>query len=212
LTSAGPLSPDWGMANIQKILRVVGGIKQYVSAKGEIAIPSHLETCPFCTPIHPLRRHGFYRRWAVTNAVLHYIRIRRLLCPATKRTVSLLPDFLVPRKQFVLAVIAAFFQAYLWLGLSLAASVRAATRIHPARQKGRFWCRAVASRARTLRAYAAQLPSAARDAGPAPPAAGALRAELHALLAPLFPGAADLVSALRHHSPHMHAALGRTPV
>jgi hypothetical protein len=137
------------------------------------------------------------------------VAIARFLCRATGRTVSLLPDFLVPRKQHTVAVIATFLHAFVWVGLSLAIAVATATRLYPSREKGRFWARAVAARAPLVHAYAA-----VQDLRTAPPAADSVlpadpaRTLLRTLLAPLRAGWPDLPSAFVHHSRCLHARYG----
>ncbi len=204
------------MANIQKILPVPHGIKGYLGHERTSPIPADLQLCPFCTPTHRLRCHGFYARWAITATVMRRTWVRRLLCPATGSTVSLLPDFLVPRKLFLASVIATFLHAFIWLRHSLSIATGAATRIRPSRQKGRSWCRAVLARAQAIRKYAAGLPAAAPKALLAPPAADTLRHDLHALLGPLLgpvlADAADLAHAFTDHCRRMHATCAQALV
>lgn len=204
--------PHSGKANIQKILPVACGIKGYVGSERTFPIPADLQRCPFCIPSHRLRCHGFYARWAVTDTGMQRTWVRRLLCPATGRTVSLLPDFLVPRKLFVAAVIATFLHAFVWLAHSLAAAAGAATGIRPSRQKGRFWCRAVLARAESIRTYAAGLPATAPDTLTAPPATDTLRHDLHTLLGPVLAGAPDLAHTFTDHCRRMHDAYGQALV
>jgi len=61
-----------------------------------------LEQCPQCKARNRLKRHGFYFRYAVEGEVVYQIPICRLKCPSCKRTVSLLPDFLIPYFQHTL--------------------------------------------------------------------------------------------------------------
>ena len=67
--------------------------------------PGH---CPQCQTKHPLTAHGFYTRTLIDIAFDGVIRVRRYLCHACQRTVSLLPEFVLPYLRSSLAVIAAF--------------------------------------------------------------------------------------------------------
>lgn len=58
-----------------------------------------LDQCPRCKARNRLKRHGFYDRNAIERDVLYRIPICRLLCPACGKTVTLLPDFLIPYYQ-----------------------------------------------------------------------------------------------------------------
>ena len=55
--------------------------------------PAH---CPQCQAKHPLKAHGFYTRTIIDTAFDGLIRVRRYLCIACRRTVSLLPGFALP--------------------------------------------------------------------------------------------------------------------
>jgi hypothetical protein len=52
------------------------------------------------------------------------IEVLRLYCPAQKRTVSLLPDFCIPRRQHGPAVLAGFLLGLLFEGLTLLGALR----------------------------------------------------------------------------------------
>ena len=52
--------------------------------------------CPQCQAKDPLTAHGFYTRTIVDAAFNGSIRVRRYLCDACRRTVSLLPEFALP--------------------------------------------------------------------------------------------------------------------
>ncbi len=64
--------------------------------------------CPQCQAKRPLTAHGFYTRTLVDSAFDGLIRVRRYLCGACRRTVSLLPEFALPYLRFSLTVIALF--------------------------------------------------------------------------------------------------------
>ncbi|MBF8287085.1 MAG: hypothetical protein HW381_193 [Candidatus Rokubacteria bacterium] len=208
--------PPWGNPQIQMLLQVPGGIKQYLRP-GEMILlcaallPILAARCPLCRRPHRLRLHGTYTRFAVTDSACHLISVQRHFCPQTGRTLSLLPDFLVPHKQALTSVFAAFFQGFLWLGLELSVAIRAASIHFASRQTARYWCGAVLARCAALRAYAAHLSPAARGAStPAlhPPVEGELRRQVDALLSPILRGAEDLPGAFTTHSRQLHAATG----
>lgn len=47
-----------------------------------------------------LHKHGHYLRWAVSKQNMIQIPVYRWLCPNCRKTVSLLPDFLIPWARF----------------------------------------------------------------------------------------------------------------
>jgi hypothetical protein len=71
-----------------------GSVQQY---NEQLADPdSHRpDHCPQCHTKHPLTAHGFYTRTLVDTAFDGVIRVRRYLCQACQRTVSLLPEFVL---------------------------------------------------------------------------------------------------------------------
>ena len=72
-----------------------------------------LDTCPCCLYPFPLLRHGFYWRNVLFRTRWLRIPILRLKCSSCHRTVSLLPDFLLPHYQYsleyILEVVRKFF-------------------------------------------------------------------------------------------------------
>ncbi len=100
--------------------------------------PDH---CPQCEAKRPLTGHGFYRRTLVHAAFDGVIRVRRYLCRSCKRTVSLLPEFVLPWLRFSISVIALFLAARLLNGLTLVAAARAAAQPGMPYQRGQFWIR-----------------------------------------------------------------------
>ena len=117
-----------------------GSIQQYSEAISdpECYRPDH---CPQCEAKQPLTGHGFYRRTIVGIAFDGVIRVRRYLCRACKRTVSLLPEFALPWLRFSLPVIALFLAARLLKGLTLAAAARESGQPDMPYQRGQFWIR-----------------------------------------------------------------------
>jgi len=117
-----------------------GSIQHYFD---EIADPDRYrpDHCPQCEAQHPLTGHGFYRRTLVDDAFDGVISVRRYLCLCCKRTVSLLPEFVLPWLRFSISVIALFLAARLLSGLTLVAAARAAAQPGMLYQRGQFWIR-----------------------------------------------------------------------
>ena len=109
----------------------------------EIADPDRYrpDHCPQCEAKRPLTGHGFYRRTLVNATFDGVIRVRRYLCRSCKRTVSLLPEFVLPWLRFSISVIALFLAARLLNGLTLVAAARAAAQTAMPYQRGQFWIR-----------------------------------------------------------------------
>ncbi|MGA3092751.1 MAG: DUF6431 domain-containing protein [Terriglobales bacterium] len=117
-----------------------GSIQSYFN---EIADPDRYrpDHCPQCEAKHPLTGHGFYRRTLVDSTFEGVMRVRRYLCSLCKRTVSLLPEFVLPWLRFSLSVIALFLTARLGDGLTLVAAAQAAGQNAMPYQRGQFWVR-----------------------------------------------------------------------
>src|SRR6184192_778467 len=118
----------------------VGSIQRYFDeiADTDRYRPDH---CPQCGAKHPLTGHGFYFRSLVDTAFDGVIRVRRYLCRSCKRTVSLLPEFVLPWLRFSISVIALFLVARLLNGLTLVAAAPAAAQPGMPYQRGQFWIR-----------------------------------------------------------------------
>jgi hypothetical protein len=126
-----------------------GSIQQYTE---EIADPSRYRPghCPQCQAAHALIAHGFYRRTLVDAGFDGSIRVRRYLCRACRRTVSLLPQFALPYLRFSVAVIGLFLMARLRAGRTLAAAAALAGLPSMPYQRGQFWVRRFQRQAKAL--------------------------------------------------------------
>ena len=82
--------------------------------------PTH---CPQCQAKRPLTAHGFYTRTIIDSTFDGPIPVRRYLCEACCRTVSLLPEFALPYLRSSITVIALFLVARLLKAKTLAASL-----------------------------------------------------------------------------------------
>jgi len=117
-----------------------GSVQQYAEqlANPDSYRPGH---CPQCQAKHPLTAHGFYTRTLIDMAFDGIIRVRRYLCQACQRTVSLLPEFILPYLRSSLTVIALFLIARLLHGCTLHAACQAAAQPGMPYQRGQFWVR-----------------------------------------------------------------------
>jgi hypothetical protein len=122
---AGPYGPAARIA-LQKVIPFPAGVKAYDESLSYA--PSEGDRlCPICQESHLLRCHGFYVRWVILPGQAPFrIRVRRLLCPVVRRTVSLLPDFCLPKRQHGPEIVGLFLVGYLLNGLSLVMAMRRA--------------------------------------------------------------------------------------
>jgi Domain of unknown function (DUF6431) len=145
----------------------VGSIQRYLD---QIADPDRYrpDHCPQCNAQRPLTGHGFYRRTLVDITFNGVLRVRRYLCCSCKRTVSLLPEFVLPWLRFSISVIALFLTARLLNGLTLLAAAEAAAQTAMPYQRGQFWIRRFQNQAPALSVALGPLavPGHARDPAP----------------------------------------------
>src|SRR5713226_1260672 len=97
--------------------------------------PDH---CPQCQANHPLTAHGFYTRTIIDVAFDAILRVRRYLCQSCQRTVSLLPEFVLPYLRSSILFIGLFLLARLLHTQTLTAS---AAKTSMPYQRGQFWIR-----------------------------------------------------------------------
>jgi hypothetical protein len=189
---------------VQRILRVGPGFHAYVAVQDPADLPGAL-ACPFCPDGHDLRRHGWYQRWALLPegpcVAERRVRVRRLLCPRVRRTVSLLPDFCLPRRQYGPEAVGLLLHLYAILRQGL---LRAFQRLRPGAVRHsvpQHLVRGFLRRRPELTAYAGGL--SPRVSVP-PPDLWGHRLEVATLLLPLLPGHPDAAGALRHHGVPFH--------
>jgi hypothetical protein len=134
---------------VQILHPFVGPIQQYSE---QILDPDRYRPsdCPLCQVKHPLNAHGFYSRSLVDVDFEGFIRVRRYLCRFCQRTVSLLPEFVLPYLRFGIDVIARFLIARLLQGRTLKASAQAASQPGMPYQRGQFWIRRFQKQAAAL--------------------------------------------------------------
>jgi Domain of unknown function (DUF6431) len=133
-----------------------GSIQQY---EQELSYPNRYrpDHCPLCHAEGPLRAHGFYCRTLVDVQYDGSIRVRRYLCLLCKRTVSLLPEFVLPYLRFSIQVIGLFLVTRLLHSLPLGAAAAAAFQTNMPYQRGQFWVRRFNQQATALCATLASL-------------------------------------------------------
>jgi len=140
-----------------------GSVQQYAEqlADPDCYRPGH---CPQCQTKHQLTAHGFYTRTLIDTAYDGVIRVRRYLCQACQRTVSLLPEFVLPYLRSSLTVIALFLITRLLLAQTLNGAAATAPPPMPY-QRGQFWIRRFRAQAEALCAALAALtqPTPASD-------------------------------------------------
>src|SRR3954470_19511968 len=134
---------------------VAGSLQQYIEQldNPDRHRPTH---CPQCQTKHPLTAHGFYTRTLIDAAYDGIICVRRYLCEACRRTVSLLPEFALPYLRSSLTVIALFLIARLLRGQTLQSATATAPPPMPY-QRGHFWVRRFRAQAEALSAALAAL-------------------------------------------------------
>jgi transposase-like protein len=132
-----------------------GSVQQYAE---QLADPDcyRPDYCPQCQTKHPLTAHGFYTRTLIDTAYDGVIRVRRYLCQACQRTVSLLPEFVLPYLRSSLTVISLFLIARLLQAQTLHGAAATAPPPMPY-QRGQFWIRRFRAQAEELCATLAAL-------------------------------------------------------
>ena len=132
-----------------------GSVQQYLNQLVDLESPRP-KHCPQCEANKPLTGHGFYTRTIIDSAFDGSIRVRRYLCEACRRTVSLLPEFVLPYLRSSLMVIALFLIARLLGGQTLEAAAQTAPSSMPY-QRGQYWIRRFRAQAEALCAALAAL-------------------------------------------------------
>jgi hypothetical protein len=115
------------------------------------------DQCALCLAPDPLRAHGFYCRSLVDVNYEGTIRVRRYLCLLCKRTVSLLPEFVLPYLRFSIRVIGLFLVSRLLHARTLGAAASTACQPNMPYQRGQFWVRRFQQQAQALCAALASL-------------------------------------------------------
>jgi hypothetical protein len=106
--------------------------------------------CPQCETREPLEAHGFYTRSLVMEDFDGLLRIRRYLCEWCGRTISLLPEFVLPYIRFAVPIVGRFLRARLTEGRTLLESAHLAGQPAMAYQRGQHWVRRFQEQAPSL--------------------------------------------------------------
>jgi hypothetical protein len=83
--------------------------------------------------------HGFYARTVEDLGQGFVIRVRRYFCAACRRTVSLLPEFVLPYLRFTILTMGLFLKARLLWRLTLKAAAETARQAGMPYQRGQQW-------------------------------------------------------------------------
>lgn len=128
-----------------------GSIHQYVE---QLTDPHKYRPsrCPICQAKKPLATHGFYSRSVVELTFEGVIQVRRYLCRLCRRTVSLLPEFVLSYLRFNTVLIGKFLKARLLDGFTLKTSAQAAAQPNMPYQRGQHWIRRFREQAAALSA------------------------------------------------------------
>ncbi|NWG14595.1 MAG: hypothetical protein HXY20_13795 [Acidobacteria bacterium] len=148
---------------MQILYPFAGSIQQYNEHHAD---HSHRPcSCAMCGAQKPLRAHGFYWRTVADAGFDGAIRVARYLCLACRRTISLLPEFVLPYLRFAIAVIGLFLKARLLDRKTLKKAAMAAGDSHMPYQRGQQWICRFCSQAAVLSAALVALtrPPAAPD-------------------------------------------------
>ncbi len=148
---------------MQILYPFAGSIQQYNERH-----PDHSHqpcSCAMCGARKPLRAHGFYWRTVTDAGFDGVIRVLRYLCLACRRTISLLPEFVLPYVRFAISIIGLFLKARLLDHKTLKESAAAAGDSRMPYQRGQQWIRRFRGQAVALAAALVALtrPPAAPD-------------------------------------------------
>jgi Domain of unknown function (DUF6431) len=144
---------------MQILQRTLGSIQQYLRDIKESAAADRCrpERCPLCRARACFLAHGFYYRTLVHVQFDESIPVRRYLCRLCWRTVSLLPDFILPYLRHSIAIISLFLVSRLLAARSLREAARASFQPGMPYQRGQFWVRRFRKQAAGLCAALASL-------------------------------------------------------
>jgi hypothetical protein len=185
---------------VQKLLPVRGGLNAYLAAP-DVLVDEDSRKCPFCVETHRLRLHGHYHRCVLMDdGRTVRIPVRRLLCARVGKTVSLLPDLCIPRRQHGAAMVGTFLAGYAD-GKPLLAALRTVRPDAPSHSVAQSLRRGFLARGTRIRTYLAHL--RARVVEPSPSTPG-FRGQVSALLTALCFGFVKAADAFVHHGVGLH--------
>ena len=134
-------------------------IEQYIASAGkpEQARSCRPEKCPQCLNRSSMTAHGFYSRTVADVGWDGVIQVRRYLCIRCRRTVSLLPDFVLPYWRFTILVMRLFLTARLVKQKTLTTAAAAAGQAGMPYPRGQHWVRRFILQAQAIAAALASL-------------------------------------------------------
>ncbi|MBZ0152811.1 MAG: DUF6431 domain-containing protein [Planctomycetes bacterium] len=186
---------------MQKLLPVRGGLNGYLAAP-EVLVDETSRACPFCKGKHRLRLHGHYHRLVLLEGDrMARVPVRRLLCTRVGRTVSLLPDFCIPRRQHGPAILGTFLASYAE-GKPLLTALRTARPDAPSHSVAQALRGGFLARGGRIRTFLASLRARALELTPS---TAGLRGEVSVLLGALCLGFATAAEAFVHRGVGLHA-------
>jgi hypothetical protein len=185
---------------MQRVCRARGGVKSYVENSRSLLTDEN-RRCPLCPDGHRLRLHGRYRRQALfpQEEAAKNLAIHRLLCTRTGRTVSLLPDFCLPRRQHGPSILGLFLHAV----IRGAGHLKALMRLRPdatQHSTARSLLKGFLGQASKIRTYLAALRPRIVDPPKAPPRLRDLALLVHGLTH----GFGDPATAFTFHARRFH--------
>jgi len=144
---------------MQMLYRFSGSIQQYIEQISSCEETNRCRptSCPQCESKQALVCHGFYKRTVTDVDCDCVIRVRRFLCSACRRTVSLLPEFALPYLRFTIMVIGAFLKARLLFGQTMKGAAESAHQSVMPYQRGQQWVRRFRRQAESVSAALAAL-------------------------------------------------------
>lgn len=144
---------------MQILQRTLGSIQQYLRDIKESATADRFrpDRCPLCRARACFLAHGFYYRTLVHVEFDDSIPIRRYLCRLCRRTVSLLPDFILPYLRHSIVIISLFLVSHLLATRNLREAAQASFQPGMPYQRGQFWVRRFRKQAAGLCAALASL-------------------------------------------------------
>jgi len=147
---------------MQILHRTLGSIQQYLRDIKESSAADRYRPnrCPLCQARCCFLAHGFYYRTIVHLDFDDSIPVRRYLCRLCRRTVSRLPDFVLPYLRHSILIIGLFLVSRLLGTRSLREAAQAAFRPGMPYQRGQFWVRRFRKQATSLCAALASLTAA----------------------------------------------------
>jgi hypothetical protein len=185
---------------MQRLCQVSGGVKAYLE-NPSCLVNENTRECPFCPDRHFLRLHAWYFRTALLlGSISEKIPVRRLLCSRTGKTVSLLPDFCIPKRQHGPDILGVFLFEFM-KGLSLLEAFKLARAEAPCHSMAQSLRNGFLRRKKELKCYLATLFPRAMEL---PEEIPKDRRLLSQLVLPLTEGFSDAGVAFTHHGYFFH--------